>query len=578
MNWYALNHFAAHLLSGLFDVSVRSVALAANGAGAVAFLRKNSTAQHTVWTAVLMGMLALPILYPWIPAVPVPVQQFRAVHPISLSGSVTAAAVHPGPIPPAPEPFRPRWQFYAALAYVGGALIFFVRLILGLLGARRLLRSTRPVQANGTMAWESDRVRVPLAAGFFRPCIILPMDWRGWPEDKLLAVLAHEYAHLRRRDLPIRLAAAINKGIFWFHPVAWWLEQRLSLLAEEAADDAGLAVSRNPESYARVLLEIASRMENQKSRLLWPVSAINGPLLAQRIHRVLEAGARLPGKQIGKKARALVWSSAALLIWFSAALQFQGAARAQAHAGFLTDGRRSDSNTPQEAARMERRLAANPEDEGTRSRLLHYYWAHGMREQRVPLILWLIDHHPESALHGYLIASISPRGREGDPLAFQDARNRWLTQVNRHPNNPQVLANAARTLVSGNLQEGIDLEKRAQIADPAGMTASLAYEYAVVLIFSANLEARDLNPFRDPAVAAQIREELLNSNDAALVGAVAHNLVERLTERMIEGDRGLDLDRLRLIAMELTARAQTLEPKNRAWADLREGARRIAHQ
>ncbi|MGH9665186.1 MAG: hypothetical protein ACRD9L_12240, partial [Bryobacteraceae bacterium] len=190
---------------------------------------------------------------------------------------------------------------------------------------------------------------------------------------------------------------------------------------------------------------------------------------------------------------------------------------------------------------------------------------------------WLIDHHPESALHGYLTASIFPRGRQGDPLAFQDARNRWLTQVNLHPNDSQVLANAARTLIGANLQEGLDLEKRAQIADPADMTAPLAFEYAVVLMLNANLEARDLNPFRNPPLAAHIREELLNSRDTALVGAVARNLVERSTEKMIEGGRGFDFDRLRPVAMELAAHAHTLEPENRAWADLMEGARRIAH-
>ncbi|MGH9664354.1 MAG: hypothetical protein ACRD9L_08035, partial [Bryobacteraceae bacterium] len=138
MNGYTLDHLAARLLAGLADASVRSLALAAIGAIAVAFLRKNSAAQHTVWTAVLTGMLALPLLHPWIPAARVPMQQFRVAHPIELPGSARVGGVRPEPVPPAPESFRLRWRFYAALTYLGGAVIFFARLILGMFVARRL--------------------------------------------------------------------------------------------------------------------------------------------------------------------------------------------------------------------------------------------------------------------------------------------------------------------------------------------------------------------------------------------------------------------------------------------------------
>lgn len=572
MNGYVLDHMAARLLAGLADASLRAVALAAIGAIAVPFFRKNSAAQHTVWMAVLMGMLALPVLHPWIPATRVPVRQFRAAPLFDLSGNVQAA-VRTEAASPIPESFHPHWQFYTALAYLSGAVLFFARLIFGIVVTQRLVRSALPVRAG---IRESDRVRVPLTADFYRPCVILPVEWRDWPEEKLAAVVAHEGAHVRRRDLLVRLASALNKSVFWFHPLAWWLERRLALLAEHAADDAGLEASRDSESYARVLVEIASRMENGKGRLLWPVSQMNGPFLARRIRRVLETGAMTRARQLGRAFRALVWSSAALLIWFAAALQFQGAARAQAHAGYWTEGGRSDSTSPQEAARMEQLLAANPEDETTRAKLLHYFWAHKMEARRVPLILWLIDHHPESALHGYLTASLAGRGREADPLAFQDARNHWLTQVNLHPNDPRVLANVARALLGENLQEGLNLQRRAQLADPADMTAPLAAAYAMVLMSSANLDAPDHNPFRNPAIAAQIRHELLNSNDATLIGDVARNLVERSTEMELEHRRDLDLGRLRSAALGLLARAQTLEPANRAWADLAEGAGRIA--
>jgi beta-lactamase regulating signal transducer with metallopeptidase domain len=42
-----------------------------------------------------------------------------------------------------------------------------------------------------------------MTAGIFAPKILLPTAWTLWPDEKLRAVLAHELAHVRRRD-PLR--------------------------------------------------------------------------------------------------------------------------------------------------------------------------------------------------------------------------------------------------------------------------------------------------------------------------------------------------------------------------------------
>ena len=47
--------------------------------------------------------------------------------------------------------------------------------------------------------------------------------------------MAHEEQHVRRRDSLVALLAAFNRSIFWFHPLAWWIEHKLSLLAEQLA-------------------------------------------------------------------------------------------------------------------------------------------------------------------------------------------------------------------------------------------------------------------------------------------------------------------------------------------------------
>ena len=272
-------------------------------------------------------------------------------------------------------------------------------------------------------------------------------------------MLAHELAHARRHDPLIGLVAAINRCLFWFHPLAWWLERRVAVLAEHAADDAALAVSGNAQNYARVLLEVASGMVGFRSRVIWNASAINGQLVSQRIRRIMDLRT-LPSGRLGKAACTALLPVAAAMIWISLAVDLQSVARGQATSpatdagatwfGFRSDGIRPDLTSAEEAAQMEQLLAVNPEDEAVRSKLLHYYWAHEMHERRVSLVLWLIDHHPESALHGYQSASIFPgEGKGADFIAFGVARSRWLAQVNLHPDDARVLANAARALGEG---------------------------------------------------------------------------------------------------------------------------------
>lgn len=38
-------------------------------------------------------------------------------------------------------------------------------------------------------------------------------------------MLTHEREHVRRRDPLVRWLALLNRCVFWFHPLAWWLER-----------------------------------------------------------------------------------------------------------------------------------------------------------------------------------------------------------------------------------------------------------------------------------------------------------------------------------------------------------------
>jgi beta-lactamase regulating signal transducer with metallopeptidase domain len=77
----------------------------------------------------------------------------------------------------------------------------------------------------------SDRCVTPITVGWFAPVLILPRDWSRWPAEQLAVVLTHEQEHARRHDPLVQWLALFSRAMFWFHPLAWWLERRLAALA-----------------------------------------------------------------------------------------------------------------------------------------------------------------------------------------------------------------------------------------------------------------------------------------------------------------------------------------------------------
>src|SRR3954447_25622174 len=88
------------------------------------------------------------------------------------------------------------------------ALLFLTRLAIAAASAWNLRRNAKPFGA----AYLSASLRLPVTADIFSPAILLPADAATGTTANLAAVLAHERAHVTRRD-PLwrfigRLAAA----------------------------------------------------------------------------------------------------------------------------------------------------------------------------------------------------------------------------------------------------------------------------------------------------------------------------------------------------------------------------------
>ncbi|MDB5347291.1 MAG: pencillin-binding transpeptidase [Schlesneria sp.] len=106
-------------------------------------------------------------------------------------------------------------------------------------------------------------------AGWIRPTLILPGHWQDWTDDEQRAVLAHELAHLVRRDTVWRATAASLLAVHFYNPAIHWLMRRVMLYQELSADAlAAMVIGRR--SYLRSLSSLAIRHDDQLWRKASP--------------------------------------------------------------------------------------------------------------------------------------------------------------------------------------------------------------------------------------------------------------------------------------------------------------------
>ena len=278
----------------LIESAVRGTLIAASVGGVLWATRLRAPALlHAMWTCVVIAMLLLPLWTLWGP------KASMQVLPQQQSASAVVMGA-PAPLAPvstsrvedmASPPTQARgaervvWDWRDVVTFVYGVVagVLLVRLAVGTLRTRRLVG--RSVMSHGRLT--SAACASPVTVGWLRPVVILPETWQAWSHNKLDAVLTHEHAHVRRRDPLVQWFALLNRAVFWFHPLAWWLERRLSVLAEQTCDDAVLARGHDPHDYSEYLLDTA-RSVGSGGRVNLAGAFMPGTFLPQRIRRILD--------------------------------------------------------------------------------------------------------------------------------------------------------------------------------------------------------------------------------------------------------------------------------------------------
>jgi beta-lactamase regulating signal transducer with metallopeptidase domain len=136
---------------------------------------------------------------------------------------------------------------------------------------------------------ESTLVRTPLVVGHLKPFIMFPIGLINRLDPfEAEAIIAHEIAHIVRRDYLFNILQSLVETIFYYHPAVWWLSSAMRREREIAADELAISLTGNPVNYAKALVVVQELAYFPLS----PALAFAGPRKSQlftRIQRILHS-------------------------------------------------------------------------------------------------------------------------------------------------------------------------------------------------------------------------------------------------------------------------------------------------
>lgn len=271
---------------------------------------------HRVWLLTILGMLVVPVVWALTPAWRVPLV---AVHVQGTAWQAGTPAVSVGSA----------WPDVLVAAWIVGTCVGVCYMVLGIISARQLFRTSRPcvdmewlgllesVRRETGLARRvelriTERSMSPAVWSFWRVEVLLPAQSRSWPLAQRRNVLVHELAHVARHDCATQMFANLACAVWWFHPLAWFAARQLRTCGELAADDFVIRGGRGRADYAAQLLAIAGSLG--WSRLPAAAQTMFHPShLEKRLRAILDPARRRDALD-GRRSLAGVAAAAVLVI------------------------------------------------------------------------------------------------------------------------------------------------------------------------------------------------------------------------------------------------------------------------
>ncbi len=190
--------------------------------------------------------LLLPFLTSWQSQITTRVEAIAIAAPFNVTEAIVPATVS---LP---------WELLILAALGLGMLVRLGLLGVGLAKLKSLRRIGQPIRIEGLMGvkvMEVDGLKGPAAFGWLDPVILLPSGMSDGPVRR--AAVLHELQHVLRRDWFESIIEYIFVSILWFHPMVWWLMERIHLAREQAVDAEVAGDGSNRDQYLEVLLSSA---------------------------------------------------------------------------------------------------------------------------------------------------------------------------------------------------------------------------------------------------------------------------------------------------------------------------------
>lgn len=282
------------------DLVLRSsIVLLAGGAALVLLRRQPAALRHWTLAIVIALAAAQPIVRTAVPQWTLPALGAADTPPTPTATGVSSEAAFEV-ITPQRSPAVSadvNWARRFAWIWIAGIAASAAGLLLGLLwlvwltwqataASERWQQASRDV-ARGLRITQRVRIletRHPallVTWGVFAPVILLPNGAAAWSDERIRLVLAHELAHLARRDWLVQVAAECIRAVYWFNPLFWLACAHLRRESEQAADDRVLSLGIVNTSYASHLVDLA-RSFSVHGRTWLPAPSMARPSTLER--------------------------------------------------------------------------------------------------------------------------------------------------------------------------------------------------------------------------------------------------------------------------------------------------------
>ena len=238
---------------------------------------------------------------------------------------------------------------------------------------------------------ESALTRSPLTIGHLKPLILFPIGIiNRLSESEVEAILAHELAHILRRDYLFNILQSIVEALFYYHPAVWWLSNQLRNERESACDEKAIELCGDKINYAKALVT----MQEMAFYPMTPALAFAGQRQSQFLKR-MQRLFQQPHTQFNIMEK---WIATSLVICSILALTF---------------GQQLQDNTPAPTTRPQ--LSLTSADESFRS---------GIWEAEISKDSLCISFSARSGKHGnWMHSECFPQSAfSGMPLAIGEVR------------------------------------------------------------------------------------------------------------------------------------------------------------